>query len=651
MGNPAKARRGSSAHRAVLAACVFWALLPDLAHSAHLPGGVKGTIVEDFESGGVTLDGYPNQNQQPDDWEVTDVNPYEGSYALRIYGNCWKTQEIDPYPIDATTVWQVAVYVENKGEMNAFGVSDGTHELFYTFAGTELPDPPIWWTVYQGAFPLDQWYAYYLPVGEDWRATHGYDPVLSKLIYVNDDDAAQDVVTVFDAIVDITVDLPVAPVATATHSVRRLTKVARSLYRVDVQFYGDVFDPDSDSHEFFWDFGDSAFSTDQNPSHPFLVHADYTYTVAFTAVDPDGMSGVDTCQVGVEPGAGGLPITVNFVGDVMTARNYETPGGIIDTYGVESIFTPTLAIFGQAADVSVANLECPYTDRGTPHPTKFYTFRSRPENIAGAVYAGIDIANLANNHILDYGLEGMLQTESVLDSVGVLHSGCGMNDTFTRMPLSVQKVESAIAATPSPRGSGTTSPSPTPAPTSPGSPTCCPGTWRVPLPPPAPRPTWSSSSFTAESSTSPNRRRTGPGAGVRPWRRDGRSPGIRSSVSRMNRAWANASSVVSPWTWGPTSSSTIIPTCCRASSPTGASSSPTASATSSWTSPTRRPSRPLCSPSRSTPPGSAGTRWCRPGSTTSSPSLPRAVWAGRSWTAWPTTPDPWGRSWRSTRRR
>ncbi|MCK4547144.1 MAG: CapA family protein [Candidatus Eisenbacteria sp.] len=429
MGSPTQARRTF----VILVLGVLWTLPPSPAGADFAPGG-KGVVIEDFESGGVTLGGYPDQNQQPDDWEVTGANVYEGAYALRIYGNCWKTQEINPCTIDAETVWQVAVHVEDRGEMSAFGVSDGANELFYVVAGTELPAPAKWWTVYQGSYPLYEWHAYHLPIGEDWYATYGYYPVISNLIYVNDDDAAQAVVTLFDAILDITGDLPVAPVVTAGYSIIEIQKIKSDLYRADIQFYGDVVDPDSDSHDFLWDFGDSSFSIEQNPRHEFLVHADYTYAVGFHAVDPDGMVGVDTCHVSVESGPGELPITVNFVGDVMTARTYENPGGIIETYGVEYIFTPTLPILGQAADVSVANLECTYTDQGTPHPTKFYTFRSRPENIAGAAYAGIDIVTLANNHILDYGLEGMLQTESVLDAAGILHSGCGMNNTCALLP-------------------------------------------------------------------------------------------------------------------------------------------------------------------------------------------------------------------------
>ena len=58
-----------------------------------------------------------------------------------------------------TTVWQVAIYCENRGEMQAFGVSDGTNELFYTFFGRDCPQDTNWWTVYQGAFARNEWHA------------------------------------------------------------------------------------------------------------------------------------------------------------------------------------------------------------------------------------------------------------------------------------------------------------------------------------------------------------------------------------------------------------------------------------------------------------------------------------------------------------
>ena len=38
-------------------------------------------------------------------------------------------------------------------------------------------------------------------------------------------------------------------------------------------------------------------------------------------------------RVTVEPGAPELPVTLSFVGDVMLARGYDNPGGLVDTYG------------------------------------------------------------------------------------------------------------------------------------------------------------------------------------------------------------------------------------------------------------------------------------------------------------------------------
>jgi poly-gamma-glutamate synthesis protein (capsule biosynthesis protein) len=126
---------------------------------------------------------------------------------------------------------------------------------------------------------------------------------------------------------------------------------------------------------------------------------------------------------------------MNFVGDIMLARRYEQPGGIIDTLGVEGIFDPTLRYLGNAADITVANLESPLTSHGTRHPTKPIVFRGRPENVAGLVHAGIDVVSLANNHVIDYGLEGMRETQSVLAANDILYSGAGANSYEAYLPL------------------------------------------------------------------------------------------------------------------------------------------------------------------------------------------------------------------------
>ena len=72
------------------------------------------------------------------------------------------------------------------------------------------------------------------------------------------------------------------------------------------------------------------------------------------------------------------------------------------------------------------------TDATTHHPTKSIYFKGEPENTNGLKNAGFDYATLANNHTLDYMTEGMLETMHVLDTLGIPHGGCGMNDLLAR---------------------------------------------------------------------------------------------------------------------------------------------------------------------------------------------------------------------------
>jgi len=395
----------------------------------------RGVPVENFDSAIPELQSYPGQDNAPESWEISTTNAYGGSgSSLRLFGNTWKTQSITSHAVTDTTVWQIAVSGESIGEMQAFGISDGSNELFYTFHGRDLPENSNWYTVYQGAYSRNEWHLYLLPIGRDWETLFGYQPDLTQLIYVNDADSGSPGVTFFDAIADVTDDLPRPPLARILYTVEDQRQITEKMYRLSVQFHGEVFDPDSDTHTWFWDFGDSTTSTNQNPVHSFTVHADHPYTVGLQVTDSTHMAAGDTCQISVSPGSSEGPLTVNFVGDIFTGRRYEDNGGIIDSQGIEALYTPTLEIFSQAADVNVANLEVSYTDRGTPHPTKSVVFRSKPENLSGISYAGVDVVTLGNNHIIDYGEVGMLDTMDGLDQLNIRYSGAGQTEYMALLP-------------------------------------------------------------------------------------------------------------------------------------------------------------------------------------------------------------------------
>ncbi len=103
-------------------------------------------------------------------------------------------------------------------------------------------------------------------------------------------------------------------------------------------------------------------------------------------------------------GAGGSgPITIAFAGDVhfthRTAKLLNNPA---------TAFGPIASLL-RSADLTVVNLETAVTTRGTPQP-KNYHFRTNPLAFTALRDAGVDIANMANNHVLDYGRVGLADT-------------------------------------------------------------------------------------------------------------------------------------------------------------------------------------------------------------------------------------------------
>ena len=78
------------------------------------------------------------------------------------------------------------------------------------------------------------------------------------------------------------------------------------------------------------------------------------------------------------------------------------------------------------ADLNVANLESPLVS--DPAQPEFYMktpLKANPGYIEGLKWAGFNLLNLSNNHILDYGDPGVLQTLRVLDENCIEHFGYG----------------------------------------------------------------------------------------------------------------------------------------------------------------------------------------------------------------------------------
>lgn len=108
-------------------------------------------------------------------------------------------------------------------------------------------------------------------------------------------------------------------------------------------------------------------------------------------------------------------ITIAAVGDIGLGR--ETNFQIIQKNNPNFPFEK-ISDFISSADIAVGNLEGPVSDN-CPTVRTGFKFCGRPESIQGLAYAGFDGMNLANNHINNYGLEGISQTTAALQKNGI----------------------------------------------------------------------------------------------------------------------------------------------------------------------------------------------------------------------------------------
>ena len=149
-------------------------------------------------------------------------------------------------------------------------------------------------------------------------------------------------------------------------------------------------------------------------------------------------------------------LTIFLAGDVMTGRGIDqvlpSPGDpalrerlVRDARGyvalAESVNGPipwpvpvswpwgdVLTVLEEAQpDVRIINLETSVTTSGDFAPGKPVHYRMHPDNVECLVVARPDVCALANNHVLDFGQSGLVETLRTLDDAGLAHTGAGRN--------------------------------------------------------------------------------------------------------------------------------------------------------------------------------------------------------------------------------
>lgn len=148
-------------------------------------------------------------------------------------------------------------------------------------------------------------------------------------------------------------------------------------------------------------------------------------------------------------------VTLFFAGDVMTGRGVDqilarpSKPGLHEPYvtdareyvrlaeqvsgpmgrgvGSDYIWGDALAEWERMAPAArVVNLETSVT-RSDQHEPKGINYRMHPDNIGCLCAARVDICILANNHVLDYGSPGLIETLETLERAHIRSAGAGRN--------------------------------------------------------------------------------------------------------------------------------------------------------------------------------------------------------------------------------
>lgn len=123
-------------------------------------------------------------------------------------------------------------------------------------------------------------------------------------------------------------------------------------------------------------------------------------------------------------------LSIILVGDVMLGGRAKQT---IAENGPDYPFAAVLPLL-QNAPIVVANLEGPFAREARKQPRNF-SYRVDVELASSLTRAGIKVATLANNHLMDCGRAGVLETLDVLSAARVSALGAGVNERAAHAPV------------------------------------------------------------------------------------------------------------------------------------------------------------------------------------------------------------------------
>ncbi|MBN2159080.1 MAG: CapA family protein [Spirochaetes bacterium] len=132
--------------------------------------------------------------------------------------------------------------------------------------------------------------------------------------------------------------------------------------------------------------------------------------------------------------------SILFVGDILLANEAEEH---IHAQGIDYPFKKIKNDLLRY-DYVIGNMEAPITSRGLPYTDKAYTFRVHPSSARCLRDLKLDAVSLSNNHLMDYGKEGMEDTIAYLNHLNIRHAGGGKNVIDARRPVLLRRGDVTI---------------------------------------------------------------------------------------------------------------------------------------------------------------------------------------------------------------
>ena len=124
------------------------------------------------------------------------------------------------------------------------------------------------------------------------------------------------------------------------------------------------------------------------------------------------------------------PLSLIAVGDIMLGGRARRR---IREYGRDYPFSAVLPIL-QRAPIVLGNLEGPLAQKAQKQNRNF-SYRVKPKAATSVLRAGINVVTLANNHLVDCGRGGVLETLEALAVAGVTPLGAAANQNAAHEPV------------------------------------------------------------------------------------------------------------------------------------------------------------------------------------------------------------------------